>query len=78
MVGKSPYMRTRDSIHRKNSPFYGPERFTCQPDSNRYICAAGQPLNPRAWGLAHGIYTRIKNETNFEGVGISIKIHGLA
>jgi hypothetical protein len=45
MVGKSPYMRTRDSIHRKNSPFYGPERFTCQPDSNRYICAAGQPLN---------------------------------
>ena len=21
----TPYMRTRDSIHRKNSPFYGPE-----------------------------------------------------
>ncbi|MBZ5598245.1 MAG: transposase [Acidobacteriia bacterium] len=29
----TPYMRTRDSIHRKNSPFYGPERFTYQPDS---------------------------------------------
>jgi transposase InsO family protein len=41
----TPYMRTRDSIHRKNSPFYGPERFTYQPGSNRYICPAGQVLN---------------------------------
>ena len=41
----TPYRRTRDSIHRKNSPFYGPERFTYQPESNRYICPAGQPLN---------------------------------
>ncbi len=41
----TPYMRTRDSIHRKNSPFYSPERFTYQPESNRYICPAGQPLN---------------------------------
>jgi hypothetical protein len=24
----TPYMRTRDSIHRKRSPFFGPERFT--------------------------------------------------
>jgi len=24
----TPYMRTRDSIHRKRSPFYAPERFT--------------------------------------------------
>jgi hypothetical protein len=38
-------MRTRDSIHRKNSPFYGPERFTYQPEHNRYICPAGQVLN---------------------------------
>jgi Transposase DDE domain len=38
-------MRIRDSIHRKNSPFYGPERFTYQPEHNRYICPAGQPLN---------------------------------
>ena len=36
---------TRDSIHRKNSPFYGLERFTYQPEKNRYICPAGQPLN---------------------------------
>jgi transposase len=43
--GITPYMRTRDSIHRKNSPFYGPERFTYQPESNRYICPAGQPMN---------------------------------
>jgi hypothetical protein len=40
----TPYMRTRDSIHRKNSPYYGPERFTYQPEHNRYICPAGQPL----------------------------------
>ncbi len=43
--GITPYMRTRDSIHRKNSPFYGPERFTYEPEHNRYICPAGQPLN---------------------------------
>jgi transposase len=41
----TPYMRTRDSIHRKNSPFYGPERFTYQPESNSYRCPAGQQLN---------------------------------
>jgi len=39
------YMRTRDSIHRKRSPFFGPERFTYQPEHNRYICPAGQVLN---------------------------------
>ena len=26
-------------------PFYGPERFTYQPEHNRYICPAGQVLN---------------------------------
>ena len=41
----TPYMRTRDSIHRKRSPFFGPERFTYQPEHNRYICPAGQVLN---------------------------------
>jgi transposase len=41
----TPYMRTRDSIHRKNSPFFGPEHFTYQPEHNRYICPADQPLN---------------------------------
>jgi len=41
----TPYMRTRDSVHRKNSPFYGPERFTYQPESNSYLCPAGQQLN---------------------------------
>jgi transposase len=43
----TPYMRTRDSIHRKNSPFYGPERFTYQPESNSYRCPAGQSLQLR-------------------------------
>jgi len=41
----TPYMRTRDSIHRKNSPFFGPERFTYEPENNRYLCPAGQFLN---------------------------------
>ncbi len=41
----TPYMRTRDSIHRKRSPFFGPERFTYQPEHNRYLCPAGQVLN---------------------------------
>jgi hypothetical protein len=41
----TPYMRTRDSIHRKRSPYFGPERFTYQPESNSYICPAGQVLN---------------------------------
>jgi transposase len=43
--GITPYMRTRDSIHRKNSPFFGPERFTYEPEHDRYLCPAGQPLN---------------------------------
>jgi len=41
----SPYMRTRESANRKNSPFYGPERFTYQPESNSYRCPAGEQLN---------------------------------
>src|SRR3954469_2589041 len=47
LAGRSitPYMRTRDSIHRKNSPFFGPQRFTYEPEHNRYICPAGQLLN---------------------------------
>jgi len=41
----TPYMRTRDSIHRKRSPYFGPQRFTYDPENNRYTCPAGQPLN---------------------------------
>src|SRR5436190_927698 len=41
----TPYMRTRDSIHRKRSPFFGPERFTYEPENNRYLCPAGQIMN---------------------------------
>jgi len=43
--GITPYMRTRDSARRKQSPFYGPERFTYQPESNSYRCPAGEQLN---------------------------------
>ena len=41
----SPRTRTRDSIHRKRSPFFGPDRFIYEPENNRYICPAGQFLN---------------------------------
>jgi hypothetical protein len=43
--GITPYMRTRDSALRKNSPFYGPECFTYQPEGNSYRCPAGEQLN---------------------------------
>jgi hypothetical protein len=43
--GITPYMRTRDNALRKNNPLYGPERFTFLPESNSYLCPAGQPLN---------------------------------
>ena len=39
------YMHTRDSALRKNNPGYGPERFTYQPESNTYLCPAGEQLN---------------------------------
>jgi len=38
--GITPYMRTRDSVLRKNNPGYGPERFTYLPESNSYRCPA--------------------------------------
>jgi transposase len=41
----TPYMRTRDSVRRKNYRLYGPEQFTYQPESNSYRCPAGQQLN---------------------------------
>ncbi len=41
----TPYMRTRDSALRKNSPLFGPDRFTFVPESNSYRCPAGQQLN---------------------------------
>jgi transposase len=55
----TPYMRTRDSIHRKNSPFYGPERFTYEAENNRYICPAGQPLNYGGRSLRNRTYVYI-------------------
>ena len=43
--GITPYIRTRDSALRKNNPGYGPERFTYLPESNSYLCPAGEQLN---------------------------------
>ena len=36
---------TRDAVARTRSPLFGPERFTYQPQSNSYLCPAGQQLN---------------------------------
>src|SRR6266702_2365198 len=55
----TPYMRTRASIHRKRSPFFGPERFTYEPENNRYICPAGQPLNYGGWVHRNRAYNYI-------------------
>jgi transposase len=54
-----PYMRTRDSVHRKNSPFYGPEHFTYQPESNSYLCPAGQQLNYGGRSMRNRTYAYI-------------------
>jgi Transposase DDE domain len=55
----TPYMRTRDSIHRKSSPFFGPEQFTYQPESNSYRCPAGQQLNYGGRSVRNRTYTYI-------------------
>ena len=55
----TPYMRTRDSIHRHNSTFYGPERFTYQPESNSYRCPVGQPRNYGGRNLRNRVYAYI-------------------
>jgi IS5 family transposase len=55
----TPCMRTRDSIHRKNSPFDGPERFTYQPESNSYGCPAGQQLSYGGRNLRNRTYAYI-------------------
>jgi transposase len=55
----TPYMRTRDSIHRKNSPFFGPDRFTYQPQSNSYRCPAGQQLNYGGRSMRNRTYAYI-------------------
>jgi transposase len=55
----TPYMRTRDSIHRKRSPFFGPEHFTYEPEHNRYICPAGQVLNYGGRNMRNRTYAYI-------------------
>jgi hypothetical protein len=43
--GITPYMRTRDSALPKNNQLYGRERFTYLPESNSYLCPAGEQLH---------------------------------
>ncbi len=53
----TPYMPTRDAVGRTRSPFYGPELFTYLPESDSYICPAGQQLNMVAAtkGIGHSV-----------------------
>jgi hypothetical protein len=37
-----PYMPTRDAVGRTRSLLYGPESFTYLPESNSFICPAGE------------------------------------
>jgi transposase len=60
--GITPFMRTRDSALRKNSPFYGPERFTYLPESNSYLCPAGQQLNYGGHNARNRTYVYIRTE----------------
>jgi hypothetical protein len=61
----TPYMRTRDSIHRKRSPFFGPERFTYEPEHDRYIYPAGQFLNYGGRCARNLTYTYIGTRKRF-------------
>jgi len=47
------------TFHRKNSPFFGPERFTYQPESNSYRCPAGQQLNSGGRSMWNRTYAYI-------------------
>ena len=42
-----------------NRPFYGPEQFTYQPESNSYRCPAGQQLNYGGRNLRNRTYAYI-------------------
>src|ERR1700756_4740064 len=56
---------------RKNSPFYGPERFPYQPESNRYRCPAGEQLNYVGLSVrnrAHAYIGSAKPVRGIEGV----------
>ena len=71
----TPYMRTRDSIHRKNSPFYGPERFTYQPESNSYRCPAGEQLNYGGRNQRNRTYAYIGTRKRCGGVCAKSPMH---
>ncbi|HVI79341.1 MAG TPA: hypothetical protein VM715_14495, partial [Candidatus Acidoferrum sp.] len=60
-----PYMRTRDSIQRKNSPFFGPERFTYEPESNSYRNPAGEQLNYGGRSMRNRTYAYIGTRKRF-------------
>ena len=63
----TPYMRTRDSIRRKNYQLYGPERFTYQPESNSYRCPAGQQLNYGGHNAGNRTYVYIGTRSRCGG-----------
>jgi transposase len=72
----TPYMPTRDSIHRKNSPYYGPEHFTYQPESNSYRCPAGQQLNYGGRNLRNRTYAYIGTRKRCGGCALKAQCTG--
>ena len=58
-LGITPYMRTRDSVLRKNNPGYSPEQFTYLPESNSYRCPAGEQLNYVGWNVRNRAHAYI-------------------
>ena len=69
----TPYMPTRDAVGRTRSPFYGPECFTYLPDSNSYICPAGQQLN---YGGRNEGYVRLyRNAQEVRSVPTEIPVY---
>ncbi len=68
----TPYMRTRDSIHRKRSPFFGPERFTYESEHNRYIF----PLASRS--TTGGEFIGIVPSTTLEPANVVVRVRHTA
>ena len=65
--GITPYMHTRENGPRKESLLYGPERFTYLPESNRYLCPAGQQLNYGGHNARNRTHVYIGTRKRFGG-----------
>jgi transposase len=74
--GITPYMRTRDSALRKNNPLYGPDHFTYLPESNSYLCPAGQQLNFVGLNVRNRTHAYIGSRKRCGGCSQKAQHHG--